>query len=186
MVATMRWTSADLELLQHDDNRYEIIDGELYVTTQPSWDHQFSGGLIFMALQSWSAQSGLGQANLAPGVIFSEDNAVAPDVIWVSHSRLTGALDDAGHLHITPELIVEILSPGIKNVQRDREAKLKLYSERGVTEYWIADSRLGLIERYRRENAVLQLVETLQAADTLQLPLLPGFRVQVGQLFRRS
>ncbi len=39
MVDTVRWTSANLELLQHDDKHYEIIDGELYVSTQPSWHH---------------------------------------------------------------------------------------------------------------------------------------------------
>ncbi len=30
-----RWTLADLEGLPDDGNRYEIIDGELHVTTVP-------------------------------------------------------------------------------------------------------------------------------------------------------
>ncbi len=31
----LRWTSADLETLPDDGKRYEIIAGELYVSTQP-------------------------------------------------------------------------------------------------------------------------------------------------------
>lgn len=36
----IRWTSADLELLPDNGNRYEIIDGELFVTRAPYWGHQ--------------------------------------------------------------------------------------------------------------------------------------------------
>ncbi|HBY76579.1 MAG TPA: hypothetical protein DEG47_06160, partial [Cyanobacteria bacterium UBA11148] len=48
-------------------------------------------------------------------------------------------LDEAGHLTAAPELIVEVLSPGVENVRRDQEVKLKLYSSRGVQEYWIVN-----------------------------------------------
>jgi Uma2 family endonuclease len=177
-----RFTSADLELLKHDNKRYEIIDGELYVSTQPSWDHQLATGLIFAALQSWSSQSRAGQSNLAPGVIFSEDNDVAPDVVWISSEQLAGALDDAGHLHVAPELIVEVLSPGAHNAKRDRNAKLDLYSRRGVREYWIADPKRRTIEVHRRSKAALHLVATLRTGDTVETPLLPGFSVPVDQL----
>lgn len=40
-ISTVRWTTADLELLEGDRvNRYEIIDGELFVTRAPNWQHQ--------------------------------------------------------------------------------------------------------------------------------------------------
>ena len=38
--ANVRWTAADLELLPEDGRRYEIIDGALYVTRAPHWNHQ--------------------------------------------------------------------------------------------------------------------------------------------------
>ena len=40
MTNALRWTSADLELLPDNGNRYGIIDGELYVSKQPHWHHQ--------------------------------------------------------------------------------------------------------------------------------------------------
>ncbi len=58
-------------------------------------------------------------------------------MVWASNERLTALLDDAGHLTAAPELIVEVLSSGAENIRRDREAKLKLYSSRGVREYGI-------------------------------------------------
>jgi Uma2 family endonuclease len=185
MATTMRWTSADLAALPDDGKRYEIVDGELFVAKQPHWDHQFASLRIAALLQAWSDETNAGMANVAPGVIFTEEDDVAPDVVWVSEERLDAALDTDGKLHAAPDLAVEVLSPGVTNQRRDREAKLKLYSTRGVREYWIVDWRMRQVEVYRREQAALRLVATLQAEDVLESPLLPGFRCTIGQFFGR-
>ena len=182
MTTSLRMTSVDLEALPDDGKRYEIVDGELYVSKQPHWHHQFVSGLVFAVLQAWSRQTGRGIANIAPGVIFAEDDDVVPDVVWVSRERLA-ALDPDGRLYTAPELVVEVLSPGAKNERRDRETKLKLYSRRGVQEYWIVDWRQRRVEIYRREQAALESVSTLYEQDLLQSPNLPGFVCQVGELF---
>src|SRR5947209_11309532 len=181
---TLRWTSRDLELLPDDDKRYEIIDGELYVAKQPDWEHQFVSGRIFMLLQTWSDQTQLGMANVAPGIIFTDDTNAVPDVIWISYERLRTALQADRKLHASPELVVEILSPGSDNERRDREVKLKLYSRRNVKEYWVVNWRGRSLEVYRREDAVLTLDKTLDEADILESPLFPGFRCEVSQLFK--
>ncbi len=184
MTTSMRWTSSDLELLPDDGKRYEIIDGELYVSKQPGWFHQDAGGQIYAALQEWSLRTGAGRANIAPGVIFADDDDVAPDVVWVSTERLRTILGDDGKLHGPPELAVEVLSPGPTNVRRDRLAKLKLYSRRGVDEYWIADWQAYTIEVYRRAgDDALVLCDTYGADAFIQSPLLPGFTAPVRQFF---
>ena len=81
-------------------------------------------------------------------------------------------------------LVVEVLSLGNDNERRDRELKLKLYSERGVQEYWIIDWRKQQVEVYRRDQAVLRLVNTLFPSDQLNSPLLPGFVYPLAQLFQ--
>src|SRR5207249_2084016 len=136
---SLRWTSQDLELLPDDNKRYEIVDGELYVSRQPHWHHQFVGNQVWELLQNWSRQTKAGMANSAPGVIFDPEDDVAPDVVWISRERMATALQPDGKLHSAPELVVEVLSPGLTNERRDREAKLKLYSQRGVLEYWIVN-----------------------------------------------
>ncbi|MEM7773953.1 MAG: Uma2 family endonuclease, partial [Cyanobacteria bacterium P01_A01_bin.37] len=155
--------------------RYEIIDGELIVTRAPSWSHQEVAGRIFSALDSWSQSSGLGRSAFNPGIIFTDEDNVIPDVVWASHDRLNQLLDDAGHLTGAPELVVEVLSPGETNIQRDCQLKLKLYSQQGVQEYWIVNKDLRQVQVYRRDNAVLVLVMTLQDTDALTSPLLPEF-----------
>ena len=179
----LRWTTADLELLPDNGNRYEIIEGELFVTRAPHWKHQLTCGRIFSALDTWSQSTGLGQAAIAPGIIFSDADNVIPDIVWASNERLAVLLDNAGHLTAAPELVVEVLSSGTENERRDREAKLKLYASRGVQEYWIADWRLQQVEVYRRENATLKLVATLLTNDEINSPLLPGFACPVSRFF---
>ncbi len=179
----VRWTTADIELLPDNGNRYEIIDGDLFVTRAPHWKHQKAASRAGTALDAWSWQTGLGETVQAPGVIFSDADNVIPDVVWISKARLATGLDEAGHLIVAPELVVEVLSAGTDNERRDREAKLKLYSLRGVQEYWIMNWRAQQVEVYRRHQAMLQLVATLLTTDELTSPLLPGFSCAVAQLF---
>ena len=184
MARSLRWTTADLEAMPDDGKRYEIIDGELHVSKQPEFDHQRVCGRVHGALQRWSDQVGAGDAVFAPGVIFADDENVAPDVVWISKERLATALqEDRRHLHAAPELIVEVLSPGPTNERRDREVKLKLYSRRGVHEYWVVDWRQRRVEVHRREDTELRLTATLYASDLLRSPLLPGFVCPVAELF---
>jgi Uma2 family endonuclease len=179
-----KYTSRDLETLPDvEGKRYEIIDGDLFVSKQPSWDHQFAAGEVHRALQNWSHSSGLGWAVQAPGLIFDDDDDVVPDIVWVSHQRRRSGLDSAGHLRIAPELAVEVVSPGSRNEQRDRAFKLTLYSRQGVREYWIIDPRQRMVQLYRREDQMLELVATLWSADTLTSPILPGFELPVADLW---
>ena len=179
----VRWTTADLELLPDNGNRYEIVDGELFVTRAPHWKHQTTADNICTELKLWSRQTGLGEAVTSAGIIFTDADNVIPDVVWISNERLASVLDDAGHLTAAPELVVEVLSPGEENERRDRSCKLKLYASQGVREYWIADRQLQQIQIYRREQAILVLVATLFSSDNLSSPLLPGFTCPVASLF---
>jgi len=92
-------------------------------------------------------------------------------------------LQEDGKLHTSPELVIEVLSPGSANERRDREVKLKLYSRRGAEEYWLVNWQERRLEVYRRQEGVLELDKTLDEADTLQSPILPGFSCKVGQFF---
>lgn len=181
---SLRFTSADLELLPNDDRKYEIIDGELFMSRQPHWHHQKACGNIYFLLQVWSIKTGLGLPNFAPGIIFAGEDDVAPDVVWISNERMKTALEADGKLHSAPELAVEVVSKGFENERRDREVKLKLYSRRGVSEYWIADWWNKKLEVFRRENAELKLVATLFPDDILESPILPDFSCQVSEIFQ--
>ncbi|MBZ8182999.1 Uma2 family endonuclease [Oscillatoria salina] len=193
----IRFTTKDLELITDEGKHYEIINGELFVTKSPHWNHNKAVGRLYSALDNWTLTSGFGEAVPFPGIVFDEENAVEPDAVWIADlERLNQILDQAGHLTQAPDLVIESLSAGSKNQRRDKELKLRLYSVRGVKEYWIVDWRTEKLEVYRREEARLILVETLFAGDVLrspqaalgfaQSPLLPEFAMPITQIFARK
>ncbi|MGD1905292.1 MAG: Uma2 family endonuclease [Leptolyngbyaceae cyanobacterium] len=189
MVANaLRWTTRDLNAMPNDGGwkRHEIIDGELYVTRAPHIRHQGTGGNIHFELEAWSRQTRLGTPFQTPGVILTPNDAVIPDVVWISKDRLANGIDDSGHLIVAPELVVEVLSSGELNEQRDKEVKLKLYSRHGVQEYWVASWQRKTLEIYQRSEAQLQRVATLLENDVLTSPLLPGFETPVARIFGTS
>jgi Uma2 family endonuclease len=182
--AALRWTITDLEGFPEDETkRYEIIDGELFVSTQPHLEHQATCAQCIGALVWWNGRTRRGRVFSAPGVIFSVSDAVAPDIMWASHEQLAVIQGDDGKFHAAPELMIEVLSRGSTNERRDRETKLKLYSIYGVLEYWLIDWRTQTMAVYRRQEAQLHLVATLTRDDTLTSPVLPDFSVPVAQLF---
>lgn len=175
------WTTTDLELLPSSSNRYETINGELFVTRAPNWRHQAICDAICSELRIWAQQSGLGRSISGVGVIFSDVDNVIPDVIWISHDRLQACEDPQGHLTAAPELVVEVISA--HGEKRDAEIKLKLYSMAGVSEYWLVDRFLEQVQVYRRLEAKLSLVTTLLKTDHLTSPLLPNFGCSVAEIF---
>jgi len=166
-----------------EGEHYEIIDGELYITTQPHLRHQATGDNIIIDLGTWSNTSGYGRTFQAPNVIFSEYNAVSPDIAWVSKPRMRVVLGRDGKLHGAPDLMIEVLSPGKANSERDREKKVELYSRYAVQEYWVADWDAITLGIYRQKQGVLQLVQTLKSGDKLASPLLPGFACIIDRFF---
>jgi Uma2 family endonuclease len=178
-----KFTSADILLLPEDNKRYEIIEGELYVSRAPGYEHQYTCGRLIKFLDNWNDETKLGVVLGAPGLVFAEDDDVIPDVVWVSHANFARSVDSAGHLTAAPELAIEVLSPGKPNMERDQQAKLRLYSRRGVLEYWIVDWIFRRVEIYRRKLGRLRHVATLLPEETIHSPLLPDFSCQVKLLF---
>jgi Uma2 family endonuclease len=184
MSVQRRYTSADLDAMPYDEwHRYEIIDGELFVSSAPSWKHNRAATRLSTALTNWGDGTGLGEAMHVPGVIFTDDNNVIPDLVWVSASRLEHGLDGAGHLTIAPDIVVEVLSPGSDNARRDRMLKLNLYARQGVQEYWLVDPALHVIEVFRHDGRTLELVASLAGEDAITSPLLPGFACSLRRLW---
>lgn len=186
-----QFTVADLKNFPDDGNRYEVIDGELYVTTVPHFEHQLALVEIGSTLTNWSNVTGQGWTFPGVGVIFASNAGVVLDLIWISAERLsvitinprTGRRD--GKFYAAPDLIVEVLSPGRDNEERDREIKLTLYSRRGVREYWIVDRFTQRVEVFQRNaQAALELAATLTSGDSITSPLLPDFDLPVERIFR--
>jgi Uma2 family endonuclease len=140
MAIARAFTIADLDNFPDDGRRYEIIDGELYGSAAPHFDHQLFIDRLAAAFERWDPDNTHGVAASGAGVIFAVDTGVIPDLVWVAATQAAILLDPAtgerdGKLYGAPALAVEVLSPGAANIARDRDTKLKLYARREVGEY---------------------------------------------------
>jgi Uma2 family endonuclease len=179
----LRLTNADLEAMPDDGNRYELIDGELYVSSAPSFIHQNILMNIGGAFLDYLRGHPIGRIIPGVGVIFDDYNCVIPDLIFVTNERLRKTLP-GGRFHAAPEIVIEILSPGSSNQRRDRHVKPTLYASRGASEYWIVDPENRTVEVHSRNEAGELIFEkSLLQGDELTCGLLPEFSVYVDSLF---
>lgn len=175
-------TIEDLDALPDDGNTYELIEGELIVSSAPSLTHQRVIRNLTHFIQSHLDRNPIGEVFPTPGVIFDRHNGVIPDIVFLTNEQLEAVGADT-HIHLAPALAVEVVSPGRQNAQRDRVKKLRLYDKFGVGEYWVADPDARTLEIYRREEGALALAATLKGEDQIDTPLLPGFSCTPARVF---
>jgi len=180
MIASLKYTHADLLAMPDDGKRREIIDGELYVTPSPLNRHQLILFNLTMAFGKFLETHPLGQLRFAPlDVILSEHDVVEPDLLFVLNEHREFLQD---WVRGAPDLVVEILSPSTE--VRDRGLKLKAYARYGVGEYWIVDPAAEAVEIYRLAAQGFQLARKCGKEGTVETPLLPGFSLPVSSVFR--
>jgi Uma2 family endonuclease len=178
-----KWmTIDDLLLMPDDGNRYEVIEGELFVTRAPNYDHQAVITNLAILIGAYLKQNPIGSVVVGPGVIFSKFSGVIPDLIFLTHKTRKKVLS-GGKLKGAPELAIEIVSPGAASNRRDRVAKRNLFGKYGVQEYWIVDYKTRTVEVYALEQKILQLVAKLNEPDVLTSTVLPGFTCKVAAIF---
>ena len=138
------WTVADIHALPDDGMRYEVIDGELFVTPAPAFRHQEAVAKLYVILAEYLQHERVGHAFFAPAdVVFSARRGVQPDVFVMPlvGGRRPEHFDDAKRLL----LAAEILSPS--TARADRVAKRTLYRDEKVPAYWIIDLDARAVER---------------------------------------
>jgi Uma2 family endonuclease len=133
MAATKVWTLEDLDALPDDNNTYELVHGELFVTPAPTNDHETIAVRLARALEPYVASNDLGYIYRPRAVIQHDGSQVEPDLMVRRPGETSLPWDKAP----MPVLVAEILSPS--NKRRHRQAKRAFYGEAGVPEYWIVD-----------------------------------------------
>lgn len=145
------WTVDMLDELPDDGQRYEIIDGVLFVTPSPSDVHQYIVGELYARLLYYLRGSGVGHPVISPSDVRRDDwnrNRVQPDVFVVpvrEGKRPSFPFDLTGLL-----LAIEVESP--RNTRYDYQTKRVLYLDTGVPEYWIVSPTARTIARWNHAD----------------------------------
>ena len=170
------WTIEAVHALPDDGNRYELLDGELFVTPAPSLLHQRAIRLLLQALHPFVSRYALGEVFTSPAdIVFSPRRLVQPDAFVVPPG--TGPLRTWADVRAL-RLAVEVLSPS--TARADRVRKRAIYQSEGVGEYWITDLDARLVERWRpasdRPEVLIEALEWQPVADAATLRMaLPAF-----------
>jgi len=179
MLIDTRLNYDDYCLLPSNGKRYEIIDGELFVTPSPLWRHQNVLTNLLYYLVDFVKKHDLGKVYPAPfDVVFSQYDVVEPDILYVSKTRASVLTEK--NVQGAPDLVVEILSESTAKI--DRTTKLKLYARYGVAEYWVIDPATCSVEIYRPVSGGYELVVQLDSSQSLTSPLFPGFALPLSKL----
>jgi Uma2 family endonuclease len=174
------WTYHQYATLPEDGQRYEIVDGVLYMAPSPTGSHQGAAGEFFAHLRMHVQVAGLGRVFIAPfDVELAPKTVVQPDVFVILNAGMHKYRED--RLVGAPDLVVEIASPATATY--DRRTKYDAYVRAGVPEYWVADPVGRTVEVFILEAGMYFSSGVFRGKALLPSCILPGFSVPVEQLF---
>ena len=187
-----RFTYADYRAWElKEGERYELINGEAFAMSGPSTRHQVVSreisGQFYVYLRGKTCQ--LFTAPYDVRLFYEEDEngkddagddtVVQPDIMVICDKSRIGPEGCRG----APDLVVEILSPSNKAIEM--EQKRSLYRQAGVREYWVVDTQSNRITVYCFKDGAI-LTKTYESTDTVPVDILPGFGIELGQVFAEA
>jgi Uma2 family endonuclease len=177
--AALKLTYEDYALLP-EDRRYEVVDGELFVTPAPTPFHQVVSERIGYLLSDHLRRTGEGVMFYAPcDVVLSTHDVVQPDILVVLavHRSVIGEKYIGG----APDLVVEVLSPSTET--RDQVVKAKRYAAFGVREMWLVDPAAKTIEVLVNAGDGFRRAELYGETDVIRSTILSGFELAGAPVF---
>lgn len=179
MVVTARtMTLEEYRALPDDGNRYELIDGVLYVTATPIPDHQDVVSATYRLLWFEAEAKRLGKIYFAPSEVrLPTGHIVQPDLYCIRREHRYVRQEDA--IVGVPDLVVEVRSPSTRST--DLGAKLRAYEAAGIPEYWVAEARRAGLRILVLDGG--KYVEVAAIDGRVASTVIPGLTVDPVALF---
>ena len=174
-----RWSRQDIINDPSGPERYEVIEGELYLPPTPKFAHQNIALRLARILQEYTDANDLGVVAIAPlDVIINQDESLQPDILYVSKERLDIVKD---YIEGPPDLVVEIASPSTSG--RDRVVKSRVYARFGVPHYWIIDPSDKTVLAYQLSDKNYALIGTAVGEEVFTSPLFPELKIELKKIW---
>lgn len=173
-------TAEDYRNLPETGPRYQLVEGEIYMSPAPNRYHQDISRNLELILGMWLLENPIGKMYDAPFDVFlGEHDVFQPDILFVSKERYSILTHEGAEG--APDFVVEILSPRTEKL--DRVNKLKMYAHYGVTELWIIepDSKRVLVYRLRENPGEPTAVHA--EGDVIESAMFPGLRIDTRRVF---
>jgi Uma2 family endonuclease len=165
-----------------DDDRRELIDGELLEVEVPTEIHEYIAALLTILIGGWARERRKGFAFVSGyKVKITERRAVMPDVQLYLHGNKTANRTAQGLVGGHPDLAIEILTPG--SARYDRVVKLVYYASIGVPEYWVVDPAARTLERLVLDGERYRIEEAASGDDVLRPRSFEGLEIPLKELW---
>jgi Uma2 family endonuclease len=176
----LKLTYDDYLALPDDGRRYEILDGELYVSPTPFIRHQLVSQNLFRILDRHILEHRLGQLfNVPVTVVLARTTIPVPDLVFVRSDRRSIITEK--EIEGPPDLVVEILSPSSK--KRDRGFKARLYSRYRVREYWIVDPTSETLEIFELRGRAYRRKAKYEGTVTARSRCFPKLEIDLAKVW---
>ena len=176
------------EYLSYDDetdNRYELVDGELVALPPESGVNTAIAiylVLVFAKLTDFRLIKVNSCELQMTGKVenrYPDLAIIRPEHIDLIQKRSTITLDMP-----PPQLVVEVVSPGKLNRQRDYVDKRQQYAARGIPEYWIVDPQAAVVIVLKLESGHYVEVGQFQHQDCIVSPTFPALELTAEQVLQ--
>ena len=177
-IATANQVTPEDLLEMPDAAGLELVEGEL-VEHRTSGESSDVAGNVFFLLKSFCRDVGWVFPADAGFQCFADDADKVPktDVALVRRERLPSG-PGSGFLKLTPDLLVEVISPNDLAYQVDQ--KIREYRAAGVRLIWVVNPEAREVRVHRHDGSI----SGLAASDELTgEDVLPGFRCRVEDFF---
>jgi len=174
-----------LKITEGNEERYEYIDGEVFLLASPGMKHQIIHSNIYRILLNWfdgkqcRAFSAPFDVTLA-GEKPDDRNVVQPDLL-VSCDYNEQRNEKDRYTGI-PALVIEILSPQTRS--RDQVKKLNVYMVGGVSEYWVVDPKEKRVVQYYFVEKELTEMFTYNHSDVVKSIHFKGLEIPADEIFK--
>jgi len=173
-----------LELTENSDERYEYIDGEIYLLASPKTRHQVALTELFGIFYNWFEGKQCTPFVAPYDITLKRNpeniNVVQPDIMVICD--LEEKLNDKDYYMGTPTLVVEILSESTRRM--DLIKKLDLYMACGVEEYWIVNPLNQEVTVYLFKDNDVSDSRTFRKGDRVESFIFPGLTAETARVFR--
>ncbi|MCB0522529.1 MAG: Uma2 family endonuclease [Lewinellaceae bacterium] len=168
-----------------EDMKAEFINGSIVMHSPAADDHNEVvinlGGManFYVALKK------IGKVRVEKALVGMTRNDYEPDIaFW--RKEVADRFEPGMNVYPIPDLIIEVLSPGKKNLERDTQIKFDDYAAHRVPEYWIVDPKKKTVEQYLLSDTLPDRYDLYKKAiltDNIESIVLAGFAIPVRAIF---
>lgn len=178
---TQTITAQELAKLANDGNRYELVQGRLRRMSPSGGEHGRIAMRLALELGNHVRANRLGEVFAAETgflIATDPDTVWAPDVAFVSQSRLDALPSLQGYLPLAPDMLAEVVSP--RDTYSEVKEKALAWVAAGVRLVLVVDSQTRTMQAYFAKDRIdeLSLADTLDARD-----IVSGWTLAVASVF---